>query len=153
ETAVRFLTIIDRHSERLSRLIQDLLTLSDLELGKTELRHETVMIPELTDEVFEVVRDKAERGGIQLRHEFPPELPALLADNDRLHQAVLNLVDNAIKYTPAGGSVTVSAKAVSHPKSTVQGMDGQENEVALPGEWLDIAVVDTGCGVPASEIP
>lgn len=153
ETAMRFLTIIDRHSERLSRLIEDLLTLSDLELGKTELRHETVMISELTDEVFEVVRDKAERGGVQLLHEFPPELPVLLADNDRLHQVVLNLVDNAIKYTPAGGSVTVSAHPVSQPKSMIQDADGQENEVELPGEWLDVAVADTGSGIPASEIP
>ncbi len=153
ETAARFLTIIDRHSERLSRLIEDLLTLSDLELGKTELRRETVLLPELTDDVFEVVHEKAARGGVQLLHEFSPELPALVADNDRLHQVVLNLVDNAIKYTPTGGTVTVSAKAVSKPKSTIQGANGQEQEVELSGDWLDIAVADTGAGIPVSEIP
>jgi two-component system phosphate regulon sensor histidine kinase PhoR len=153
ETAGRFLTIIDRHSERLSRLIEDLLTLSDLELGKTELRPEPVMIPELVDEVFEVVRDKAARGEVQLLHEFAPELPPLFADNDRLHQAVLNLVDNAIKYTPSGGSVTVSAQMVTQQTSTVLGVDGQERDLELPGDWMNLAVTDTGSGIPAADIP
>src|SRR5215471_6425543 len=79
DAATRFLTIIDRHSERLSRLIDDLLTLSNLELGAVELRRDEVALAELTGEVFEVVKDKAERGGISLVQDFPPELPMLLA--------------------------------------------------------------------------
>ena len=109
-TAQRFLEIIDRHSERLSRLIDDLLTLSNLELGKTELLHEEVVVSELVNEVFEVVKEKAERAGITLVHTCPPDLPSLKGDNDRLQQVFVNLVDNAIKYTPTGGTVTVSAQ-------------------------------------------
>ena len=153
ETAVRFLTIIDRHSERLSRLIDDLLTLSNLELGKTELRREAVAFSDLTNEVFEVVREKAERGGVQLVLAVSSELPMLLADSDRLHQVLLNLIDNAIKYTPAGGSVTVSAKTAVRPKSKVQNSDGMETELELQGEWLEAAVADTGCGIPEADIP
>src|SRR2546428_8625362 len=115
DTAARFLTIIDRHSERLSRLIDDLLTLSNLELGTVELRRNEIALAELTSEVFEVVKDKAERGGVKLLQEFPPELPMLLGDSDRLQQVLLNLIDNAIKYTPAGGIVTVAAEAVQDP--------------------------------------
>ncbi len=146
ETAARFLTIIDRHSERLSRLIDDLLTLSNLELGAVELRHDEIALAELTSEVFEVVKDKAERGGIKLMQELPPELPLLLGDSDRLQQVLLNLIDNAIKYTPASRTVTVTAKIVHGPH-------GSEIDAELEGEWLEVMVADTGCGIPESEIP
>ncbi len=153
DTAARFLTIIDRHSERLSRLIDDLLTLSNLELGAVELRRDEIALAELTSEVFEVVKDKAERGGVKLIQELPPELPLLLGDSDRLHQVLLNLIDNAIKYTPAGGTVTVTAKIVQGPRSKVQGPNGMEFAAELEGEWLEVMVADTGCGIPESEIP
>jgi len=146
DAAVRFLTIIDRHSERLSRLIDDLLTLSNLESGAVELRHDEIALAELISEVFEVVKDKAERGGIKLMQELPPELPLLLGDSDRLQQVLLNLIDNAIKYTPASGTVTVTAKIVHGPH-------GSEIDAELEGEWLEVMVADTGCGIPESEIP
>ncbi len=146
DAAVRFLTIIDRHSERLSRLIDDLLTLSNLESGAVELRHDEIALAELISEVFEVVKDKAERGSIKLMQELPPELPLLLGDSDRLQQVLLNLIDNAIKYTPASGTVTVTAKIVHDPH-------GSEIDAELEGEWLEVMVADTGCGIPESEIP
>jgi two-component system, OmpR family, phosphate regulon sensor histidine kinase PhoR len=164
DTAQRFLTIIDRHSERLSRLIDDLLTLSNLELGKAELRREEVILAELVSEVFEVVKEKAERGGVRLVQECPAELPVLIGDSDRLNQVLLNLVDNAIKYTPAGGTVTVTASTVSSSKFQVPssgaevqslGSKVQSPRFKVQGqeEWMLIAVMDTGCGIPESEIP
>jgi two-component system, OmpR family, phosphate regulon sensor histidine kinase PhoR len=160
DTAVRFLTIIDRHSERLSRLIDDLLTLSNLELGTVELRRDEIALAELTGEVFEVVKDKAERSGVKLLQEFPPELPILLGDSDRLQQLLLNLVDNAIKYTSAGGTVTVTAKTGRSPKSEVQSLESKgqspseiEIDAELEGEWMEVRVADTGCGIPEAEIP
>src|SRR6185369_15245520 len=66
ERARQFLSVIDRHSERLSRLIDDLLTLSDLELGKTALKKEPVQVESLVDEVVEILRDKARRGKVEL---------------------------------------------------------------------------------------
>jgi len=160
DTAVRFLTIIDRHSERLSRLIDDLLILSNLELGAVELRRDEVALAELTSEVFEVVKDKAERGGVTLVQEFPSELPILPGDSDRLQQVLLNLIDNAIKYTPVGGKVTVTAKTVRSPESGVRSLESQrqnlrelETEVELGGAWVEVAVADTGCGIPQAEIP
>jgi len=166
-TAQRFLEIIDRHSERLSRLIDDLLILSNLELGKTELLQEEVIVTELVSEVFEVVKEKAERAGVILEHAGQPDLPPLKGDNDRLQQVLVNLVDNAIKYTPAGGTVTVTAQTVQGSGIRGQGSVFAEqtsdfglrtsDENGIRGshlsEWLEIAVADTGCGIPEEDLP
>ena len=146
----RFLAIIDRHSERLSRLIDDLLTLSDLELGKTELRHDQLVCGQLIDEVFELVKDKAASGQVRLSAAVPESLPSLSGDPDRLHQVLLNLVDNAVKYTPAGGRVTVTACVAA--ASSVPDGNGDGTGLADHG-WLEVAVADTGCGIPEADIP
>ncbi len=146
----RFLAIIDRHSERLSRLIDDLLTLSDLELGKTELRHDRLVLGQLIDEVFELVKDKAASGQVRLSAALSESLPSLSGDPDRLHQVLLNLVDNGVKYTPAGGRVTVTARVAA--ASSVSGGNGDGSGQADHG-WMEVAVADTGCGIPAADIP
>ncbi len=174
----RFLAIIDRHSERLSRLIDDLLILSDLELGKTNLCRDTIMLSQLIDEVFELVKDKAASGQVRLSAAAPESLPALFGDADRLHQVLLNLVDNAVKYTPSGGRVTVSAHTTDAPSCLPPGeRPGRPIFAEIPdlngnaaaaehhlnptqrsahcdeGGWLEVAVADTGFGIPAADIP
>ena len=146
----RFLAIIDRHSERLSRLIDDLLTLSDLELGKTELRHDQLVFGQLIDEVFELVKDKAASGQVRLSAALPESLPSLSGDPDRLHQVLLNLVDNGVKYTPAGGRVTVTARVAA--ASSVSDANGDGTGQA-DHSWMEVAVADTGCGIPEADIP
>jgi two-component system phosphate regulon sensor histidine kinase PhoR len=162
EHATRFLTIIDRHSERLSRLIDDLLTLSNLELGRTELQREELSVSELVDEAFDVVQEKAQRGTITLSRNLPPSLPMISGDRDRLHQVLINLIDNAVKYTPAQGQVTVSVKVLpQHTRQDGQGDLGGTSsstsqtiiETNAQPDWLEIAVSDTGCGIPETDIP
>ena len=128
--------MIDRHSERLSRLIDDLLTLSDLELRKTPLKRDAVRLDALLHDVLEVIGEKARRGGVELVTSVPAQLPPLLGDADRLQQVLINLTDNAVKYTPAGGSVTIAASAT----------DGDDAMVA-------IEVRDTGMGIPSDDLP
>ena len=151
--ATRFLQIIDRHSERLGRLIEDLLTLSDLELGKTELRNERIVLPHLVDEVFELVKEKATNGGVTLSQSLPQALPVLKGDGDRLHQVLLNLVDNAVKYTPAGGSVVVSAQTLQRLPDHASGEALDNGQSHDNHGWLEVAVADTGCGIPQVDIP
>ena len=161
EHATRFLTIIDRHSERLSRLIDDLLTLSNLESGQTELYRKELHIPELVQEAFDVLQEKAQRGQVRLSQHIPPVLPTVRGDRDRLHQVLINLIDNAVKYTPARGRVTVSAAL--HPAvESVKPKESKDPTDAKPvldvtgngsQDWLEIAIADTGCGIPEADIP
>jgi two-component system phosphate regulon sensor histidine kinase PhoR len=135
--ARQFLAVIARHGERLSRLIDDLLTLSDLELGKTALKREAVDLEGLVDEVLEVIGEKAGRGQVALAKAIPADLPLLLGDGDRLQQVLINLMDNAVKYTPAGGQVTIAAQLAANGSSPV----------------VEVEVRDSGVGIPASDLP
>jgi two-component system phosphate regulon sensor histidine kinase PhoR len=138
ETARRFLAVIDRHSERLGRLTEDLLALSDLELGRTALRLAPVDLEAAMDDVVQILGERGERAGVTVNTEIAPGTPAILADGDRLRQVLINLVDNAIKFTPAGGGVVVHARradASRHP------------------DTVEIAIRDTGIGVPPQDLP
>ncbi len=138
ELASKFLGVIARHCDRLQRLIDDLLTLSDLELGRTELQRASVPLASAVGAAIDVLQDKAARGQVSIRAELPPQLPPLDADPDRLEQVLVNLIDNAVKYTPAGGSVTISA---------------QPPAAAPAAQFVEVCIADTGIGIPKRDIP
>jgi two-component system phosphate regulon sensor histidine kinase PhoR len=137
----RFLGIIDRQARRLARLLDDLISLSDLERGNTPLQLENLEAPSVIGEAAELMKVAAGREGIRLDVQCPESLPKLLGDHDRLHQVMVNLIDNAIKYTPRGGHVTASAKEAA--------LNG--NGQAMPAVALSVA--DTGEGIPERDIP
>jgi two-component system, OmpR family, phosphate regulon sensor histidine kinase PhoR len=134
ENARRFLEIVFRHTERLGRLLNDLTDLSNIELGRVSLKLAPTRLDEAVDAVLAIMSAKAKSGNVALRSQVPRELPPVLADRDRLVQILINLVDNAIKYTPDGGRVTVR---VEEP---AQG-------------HIEIDVVDTGIGIPPADLP
>ncbi|MGH7848618.1 MAG: ATP-binding protein, partial [Candidatus Binatia bacterium] len=140
ETAHQFLEVVDRHSERLGRLIDDLLAVSDLESGKAQLAREPVEVDHLLGRVLEIFRDQAKRKGISLSHEMDRDLPPISGDPDRLQQLLINLVDNALKYTPSKGRVQVTAQ-----------LSGALNGMESP--MVEIVVSDSGCGIPEKDIP
>ena len=134
----QFLTIIDRHSERLSRLTEDLLVLSDLESGTRKMTFKPVEAGQLVQRVLEVFWDRAAKRKVSLSYSFSSGLPSILGDYDRLQQLFINLVDNAVKFSPAGGSVTINACAHF----------GAQAEAGV-----EIAVVDTGAGIAEKDLP
>jgi two-component system, OmpR family, phosphate regulon sensor histidine kinase PhoR len=135
--AKQFLTIIARHSERLSRLTEDLLILSDLESGTRKMAFKPVEARHLIQRVLEVFWDRAAKKNMTLSYAVPTELPMILGDSDRLQQLFINLVDNAVKYNSSGGSVTITGRHVD---------SGAHAEV-------EIAVIDTGAGISEKDLP
>jgi len=132
--ARRFLEIAFRHTERLGRLLNDLTDLSNIELGKVSLRLAPVRFAEVLGSVLDIVRPKAEAGRVGLIADVEPAELGVHADHDRLAQILINLIDNAVKYTPSGGWVTVRARP-------------------LDGTRVDVRVRDTGIGIPRADLP
>lgn len=131
-TLKEFLGIIDRHATRMSRLINDLLVLSRLESQQLPTDAVTVDLRELITSVTEVFEPQAKDKGLDLTTNFSGAATGVRADRDRLEQVVVNLLDNAIKYTPNSGSVTVDV------------FDDNAN--------VQIDVKDTGIGIPEKDI-
>jgi histidine kinase len=122
-----------READRLQRLVSDLQELSRVEAGAFELKRRPLAIAPLVEQAANRLRPQFEEKGARLRLELPATLPPVLADQDRLDQVLLNLVGNALQYTPKGGQVSLSAEATeSH---------------------LNVIVQDTGQGIAAEHLP
>jgi len=131
EVAERFLKIIERNTQRLDLLIQDLLTISALESERIKLNLQPVELRPLVEKTFTDLKPRAENKNVELVSQLP-ELTAT-ADVNRLEQVLANLVDNAIKYGRAQGKVVVGGKRLD---------DGK----------LEIFVQDDGPGIPPEAI-
>ena len=128
----QFLEVVHRHTERLGRLLGDLTDLSNIELGRATLALGPTSLADVVGSVLAVMRPRADARRVVLEDQLPPALPLVNADHDRLHQILINLVDNAVKYTPEG-RVTVTAVS--------------------SGGAVEVRVVDTGIGIPPAHLP
>ncbi len=157
DEARKFLEIIHRNAERLGRLLNDLLDLSNIELDRTPLSIRPLGVAEAVRQAVAMLAPQAERKAVRLATEFPDALPPVLADRDRLLQILVNLIDNAVKYTPEGGSVAVTARQVKgstgHTVDSARGVDELATRPIDPGDLVEIAVEDTGIGIPAKDLP
>jgi signal transduction histidine kinase len=127
----RYLTLVGRETQHLSRLIDDLFELSQIESGALELAIDRIDPHALVSELVAAYEVSARDQGLQLWCRVPASLPEVAADGVRLQQVLRNLVDNALRHTPSGGEVLVDAAAAD---ATVQ-----------------FRVVDSGPGIPDQE--
>jgi two-component system phosphate regulon sensor histidine kinase PhoR len=162
ETARKFLEVIHRHAERLSRLLDDLLELSNIELERTPLQLRPVSVPDLCRQVVMLFDPQAERKPVHLRLDLAADCPPAQADRDRLMQILVNLVDNAVKYTPEGGTVTIGARLMPEGRGAEgPGSRGPGEQRARGageggpdgGPMVEILVSDTGIGIPEKDLP
>lgn len=124
---------IYREADRLQRLVSDLQELSRVEAGAFELYRRPLSISHLIRQVTHRLRPQFEEKGVVLTLNLADNLPPVQADEDRIHQVLLNLLGNALQYTPSGGQVVVFA-------------------ARQPG-GVRVAVQDTGIGIPAEHLP
>ena len=130
--ATEFLGVIAGEADRLGRLIQNILNLSRLESGLVATNKADLAVTEILGDVADVMTPQAAQKHIQLEVDLAPVFFHVHADRDLLYQAVLNVVSNAVKYTPERGKVSVSTY--------------------LEEGWVVVDVVDTGYGVPPEDI-
>ena len=129
----RGLKVIIHESERLCGLVEELLDFSRLQCGKMVLSLERIdILAELSEAVY-LFKDSASPENKELIYSEPPLLSPVLGDRNRLRQVFINVIDNALKYTANGGTVTVKAKEAAG--------------------YIYISVSDTGCGIPAEHLP
>lgn len=129
----RFLDIIDIETERLARLIDDILTLSEIENTHIRGSKQEIYPSEVINEVMELIAPIANSKAIQLTGDIESNLPLFKGNGDWFKQMIINLLDNSIKYTPEGGRVTINTFK-------------KYNNII-------ISIKDTGIGIPKSELP
>jgi signal transduction histidine kinase len=128
-----YLTRIRHNADRLTRLITDLLDLSKIESGQVPFKPAPIPLPELIGEVVETLQPLAKQKGLTLQTKSLDDKAVLQADRDKLTQVLTNLIQNAIKFTEAGGTVTIEG-----------GLNGKG--------YAALSVADTGCGIPPEEV-
>lgn len=132
ETVRSFAGVIVSEANRMSRIVQDLLTLSKFDYGKMDWRISRVDFATLLTSVRQAMLMEAKRRGLELTLTLEEELPVIFGDRERLEQVVFNILSNSIAYTPEGGSVAMSARC--------------------DGRHIVICVADTGVGIPKEEL-
>jgi len=108
-----YLEIVERQSESLTTLIEDLLDLSKIEAGIIEVRHDPVSLADVVNGVIQQLDNLAREKDISLSVQIPGDLPNVRGDGDRLSQVFMNLIHNAVKFTPPGGRVEIKATPTS----------------------------------------
>ncbi len=141
ETIQRVSRNIEEECDRLHRLITDLLDLSRIQAGRVAIRLGTVDLPEMASEVCEQLASRAPRHS--LRASFPTSFPLIRGDADNLRRALLNLVENAVKYSPNGGEVLIAGQVAP------RGVQVGARTVATP--CVIVRVIDQGIGIPEAE--
>lgn len=130
ETREKFLSVVDSETDRLSGMVSNLLDLSRIEAGKFKLNYKKIDLPDIINSLLAI--QKAEVKNIHFFTEYDEDLPLIDADKDKIHEALLNLISNSIKFSPTGGTVNVS--------------------VERKGDFLSCSVADTGIGIPQNQL-
>ncbi|MCK4519036.1 MAG: HAMP domain-containing protein [Candidatus Omnitrophica bacterium] len=133
ENARDFLKIIYSDSDRLAKLIDDILDLSRVESGRFKMTLMPSAVKPIIERVAAGLKKRAQGKSVEIKIDIPQDIPRVLADENRTAQVLLNLIDNAVKYTESKGEVVISAKE--------------------QGKFVRVDVSDTGIGIPENDLP
>ena len=133
EVALDFLSRIESDIRRMTTLVDELLELSRLESGQMPIHLAPLSVDDVAGEIVARFKGQAAAAGVKLHLDLSPNLPYVMAEAGKLDQILTNLLENALRFTPEGGKVDVSA-------STCQ-------------QWVNLTVSDTGVGIPSEHLP
>lgn len=150
--ARRFLDRMDGEVDALTQMVAELLELSRIESGRVPVRLRPVPLNEILLPALERLQPQFDRGNLALTLDITPDLPPVLADSERVRQVITNLVHNALKFTPAGGQVRVTARLSDEKPDWLPGY-AQDAPPSTANQMLLVQVQDTGIGIPAHDLP
>ncbi|MDF2626860.1 MAG: two-component sensor histidine kinase [Symbiobacteriaceae bacterium] len=133
ELRTRFLRVVDHETDRMARLVKDLLHLSQLDQGSVNWDIHAHEIPPVVDDCVARLAVQIERKNLVINRAFAAETPLALVDRDKLQQVLLNLLANAVEFTPSGGQISIATRA--------------------DGAMVRVSVADSGIGIPAEDLP
>lgn len=136
--------------DALIRLVNDLHDLSQIEAGRIALQMAPVAPSEVVHHAFERIQPQAEAHHITVTVDACDDVPLMLVDVGRIDQVLLNLLHNAVKFTPDGGQITISAAFLALPSSAPLPAGIPHDHPA--GDWVMIGVSDTGMGIPPEHV-
>ena len=140
------ISFIKQNSNRLLRFIADLLDAARIEKGKFEITRKPSQVEPIIQYAVKLFQERARASGIELKSAALPEkLPEVYIDAERISQVLVNLVSNALKFTPKGGKVTITASVVAAP-------DPENPARSGGGRAFRISVEDTGIGIPKADL-
>jgi two-component system phosphate regulon sensor histidine kinase PhoR len=153
----RFADIIKANADRLQRIVDDLLDLSRIESGGWRVEPERISIGDVAREAWTAQTDRLGDPGIRFGLQVEEGAEEVFGDAAALHQVFTNLFSNALRYTPAGGSIAVRARPLAALHRISRSRRGAAGARPLPGwtggRWIQVEVVDSGSGIPAAHLP
>lgn len=146
--AVRMLGQMAQEVDAITQLVDELHELSQIESGRVALQLAPTMLAEVVSRSLERIRPQIERKGLQLSAEISADLPLVLIDANRIGQVLINLLHNALKFTPEGGRIVVSAALTNIADGAPPGVPPAHPT----GQWLLVSVMDSGIGIPPGDL-
>jgi signal transduction histidine kinase len=139
----------------LTRLVDDLRDLALAEAGQLNLEQEILDLSDLAAGVAERFQPQATEQGVTLGTALPDDLPRIYGDWQRLSQVLINLVANALRYTPTGGCITIAARTVPDSTMTQPSVSKtkEEGKAWAASRLVKVTVTDTGQGIPPDDLP
>jgi histidine kinase len=155
ESAPETFANVEREVNRLQRLVRDLEELSKAEAGQIQLEMDLINPAELVETVVARLQSQFADKQVTLSTDMPPDLPAVSVDSARMTQVLLNLLGNALQYTPSGGHVGIQCSVIGNQLSTKSEHCLPKTDHCLPktDHCLLITVTDTGIGLMTDQLP
>jgi signal transduction histidine kinase len=148
--------IIHQEAGRMARLVEDLLDLARIDSGQVVMNKTQLELGQILSSTVERLLPQAARQRVKLVKQWD-NLPPIVGDGDRLAQVFTNLLDNAVRHTPADGQVTLSSRltrGLLHPRRVRPGLVQPDAATALSerGDFVEVSIADTGPGIPPADL-